>query len=52
MFGFISRKEVLFKKNECGFLFRSEKVKNIFDRNFKIMKENGQYEALFRKYSQ
>lgn len=41
----------LFGKNECGFLFRDKDAQVVFDKNFEILKESGQYNRMFEKYT-
>lgn len=41
----------LFGKAEYGFLFRDKKLQEIFDQNLIKLKESGEYEKIYKKYS-
>ena len=40
----------LFGKSPNGFLFRSKKIRNLFNQQLKRIKENGQYDKIFERY--
>lgn len=40
----------LFGLNRCGFLFRDEAIRKIFDENWKSLVENGQVDEIYRRY--
>jgi len=41
----------LFGKNECGFLFRSVKARDDFNRQLKWLRNSGRYDQIFDRYS-
>lgn len=42
----------IFGKNENGFLFRDKKIQELFDQNFIKLKESGDYDKIFKKYTE
>jgi len=40
----------LFGKNDCGFLFRSVKARDTFNKQLKLLKNNGRYDQIYTHY--
>jgi len=40
----------LFEKNKCGFLFKNQKIRDLFNKNVKEIQKSGEYEKIIKKY--